>query len=305
MLLGELLAIISGVCFSLSIMIAQRGMREASASAGVTIGLFFNNIVYGLFILVIFGKTGLPPIAPLGVLFAVIGGVFGNIIGRTLNYQAVRRIGSARAISFSLVQTLFSFFFSVLILRESLDFWSVFGMGLMVGGVYWLSVEQVKRESMSNLSPSGNIAGNKRMSLGVVFALFAGLAYSGADLTRKMSVLILPSAVLTSALGGLAALFLQIIIVSSRQGWGEIKTLKRTTLGQLAASGTIGGLAVFSLNSALSYAPVVIVNSLYNIRVWIPIILGPLLLGREGKVSRTVAASTLLILTGTLIIIIK
>lgn len=306
MLIGEILAIISGVCFSLSIMVAQRGMREASASAGVTIGLFFNNIVYALFVLVMFGKTGLPPLTPLGVLFAAVGGIFGNIIGRTLNYQAVRRIGSARAVSFTLVQTLFSFLFSVLILSESLDFWSLTGMVLMVGGVYWLSLDQVKRERIqtpSDTSTSKLKPKLKPISLGVILALLAGFAYSVADLLRKMSVLILPSAILSSALGGLAAFLLQIIIVSWRQGWGEVKTLKKTTLLQLGLSGTIGGLAVLSLNTALSYSPIVIVNSLYNIRVWVPIIFGPLLLGKEGVVNKTVVASTFLILSGTLIII--
>lgn len=302
MLIGEILAIISGVCFSLSIMVAQRGMREASASAGVTIGLFFNNIVYALFVLVMFGKTGLPPLTPLGVLFAAVGGIFGNIIGRTLNYQAVRRISSARAVSFTLVQTLFSFLFSVLILSESLDFWSLTGMVLMVGGVYWLSLDQVKRERIQNPSETSTSKLNL-LSLGVIFALLAGLAYSVADLLRKMSVMILPSAILSSALGGLAAFLLQIIIFSRRQGWDEVKTLKKITLLQLGLSGTIGGLAILSLNTALSYAPIVIVNSLYNIRVWVPIILGPVLLGKEGIVTKTVVASTFLILSGTLIII--
>ncbi len=321
---GEILAIAAGCLFSISLMLSQLEMRQASVSAGVMLNLVFNNLVYGSFLVYVLYHQDLPVITFQGVIFAAGGGIAANVLGRTLNYQAVRRIGSARAVSLSLSQTLFAFLFSAVLLREIPEKMTIFGILLVIGGVFWLSREQVQRQTqtlqssgiMGSEASGGQQAGlsfnyqkNPKQSVtnyqGIIFALLAGLAFSGADLSRKLSLMIMPSAILSSALGGLAALIVQTFIFTWRSGWNEVKRLSRKTVWLLFGAGLVGGLAVLTLNAALSFSSIVIVNSLYNIRVWVPIVLGPLLLGTEGKITRVLVFSTLLILVGTLIIVLR
>lgn len=307
--MGEILAIAAGCFFSISLMLTQLGMRQASTSAGVMLNLVFNNLVYGSFLVYLLYHQDLPAITYQGVLFAAGGGIAANVLGRTLNYQAVRRIGSARAISLSLSQTLFAFLFSAVLLREIPENMTIFGILLVIGGVFWLSREQVQRQTrtlqsngiMGSEVPKKSVANYQ----GIILALLAGLAFSGADLSRKLSLTVMPSAILSSAIGGLVALVLQTFIFTWGNGWSEVRGLSRRTILLLFAAGLVGGLAVLTLNAALSYSSIVIVNSLYNIRVWVPIVLGPLLLGIEGKVTRVLVFSTLLILVGTLIIVLR
>ena len=317
--MGELLALAAGVCFSLATMLAQRGMKEASAAAGVFVGLVFNNIIYALLLGSQIWVQGVPIVTGEGFLYAVGGGLAGNVLGRTLQFSGVRRIGSARTLSLSLTQTLFGFFFSVLLLKEMPDHLTFMGIVIIVGGVYLLTREQVKTEktrtfvkalvnsdSLTN-GPEETVV-NKKLSLlapqtaGVIFALLCGLAYSVADLTRKLSLQTLPSPILTSAIGGISALLVQSITFGMRGGWREITGLKRQSLLFLISSGMINGLAVVFLNTAFGYTSLVVVNSLYNIRVWVPIVLGPLILGTEARINKIVVASTALILAGTLVI---
>ena len=144
--MGELLVIVSGVCFSTGTMLAQIGMRTASASAAVLIGLLMNNLFFILALLVAAKVQGLPPLNPEGVLFAAAGGVLGNILGRTLSLESVRRIGSARATSLVLTQNLFSLLFGVFLLGEVLGWISLTGIALVVSGIYWLARERVGGE---------------------------------------------------------------------------------------------------------------------------------------------------------------
>ncbi len=317
--MGELLALAAGVCFSLATMLAQRGMKEASAAAGVFVGLVFNNIIYALLLGSQIWVQGVPNVTGEGFLYAVGGGLAGNVLGRTLQFSGVRRIGSARTLSLSLTQTLFAFIFSVFLLKEMPDHLTFMGIVIIVGGVYLLTKEQITKEKTRTfdkvlLKSDGPTNGQeetavtKKLQLlsppvaGVIFALLSGLAYSVADLSRKLSLRSLPSPILTSAIGGISALLVHSITIGMRGGWQEITGLKRQSLFFLIGSGMINGLAVVLLNTAFGYASLVVVNSLYNIRVWVPIVLGPLILGTEARINKIVVASTAMILAGTLII---
>ena len=304
--MGEVLALTAGLCFSLSTMLTQRGMRQASASAGVMINLLVNNVIYAIFLGFLVSIWGLPTLNLAGVLYAVGGGIVGNVLGRYVYFSAVRRIGSARTILFTLTQTLFAFIWGIALLGEVLSLFSFLGIVLVVVGVYWLASEQVRRQSETS-SPvhSAENVKIKRVSPGVLLALTAGLVYSCTDLLRRMSVHLLPSAVMASAIGGLFALVLQTLIFTLRGGWKEIAQLNRSSLTNLAMGGAAGGLENLALNAALGHSPLVLVNSLYNIRVWIAIAIGPVLLGVDGKITKVLVSSTLLILGGTIIVMLK
>ncbi|GAB6174327.1 hypothetical protein JCM15765_38050 [Paradesulfitobacterium aromaticivorans] len=69
------------------------------------------------------------------------------------------------------------------------------------------------------------------------------------------------------------------------------------------ASGLTGGLAIIFLNSALARSPIVIVNVLYNTRVWFAIAISPLLLDVEGKITKVLVMDTVLMIIGTSLII--
>ncbi|GAB6174326.1 hypothetical protein JCM15765_38040 [Paradesulfitobacterium aromaticivorans] len=89
--------------------------------------MFFNNLLFAFFLVLTSQLEGLHTLNLEGVLYAVGGGLMGNVLGRTLNYQAVRRIGAARSISLSLSQTLVAFLFSVLLLGETVTLVSMLG----------------------------------------------------------------------------------------------------------------------------------------------------------------------------------
>ena len=139
---------------------------------------------------------------------------------------------------------------------------------------------------------------------GIFLSLTAALFFSGADLMRKLGLIWLSSAIMTSALGGMADLILQAL-VGACQGVGkEMGKLDRRTWSYLAGSGLFYSLAVITLNAALSLAPIAIVSALYSTRIWFVIAVGPLLLGAEERITRALVVSTLCILAGILLLIL-
>lgn len=302
--MGEFLAVIAGICFSMSTMLVQRGMRKATASAGVTVNLLMNNLLFGIMVLVMAGLQDLPPLNMQGVLFAAAGGVSGNLIGRTLSYLGVRRIGSARTTLLMLTQTLFSLVLGMMLLGEVLTWLSLLGVALVMVGVYWLAHERVQREAeVAATTENPAAARHKRVVQGMILAILAGLAYSAADLFRKAGLHALPSAILTSALGGVAAISAQLIVVTVQGGWRELIHLERTARKNFCLAGLVNGLAVVTLNTSLSYTPVAIVSALYSSRIWFIIAMGPVLLGAEEKITWVLVGSTALILAGVFTII--
>ncbi|KKM09809.1 hypothetical protein SY88_16565 [Clostridiales bacterium PH28_bin88] len=309
--MGELLAVAAGLCFSLNSILTQRGMRQATASAGVMVNLLVNNLVFGLFLVVTSNTGGLLTLSREGLLLAASGGVVANVLGRTLNYLAVARIGSARAIMLSLTQTLFALVFGVLLLGEVLNITSLVGLVLVVFGVYWLSGEKARQKGekarqkgeMAAAIEEPNTVFQRPSSVGMLLAVTSGLAYGGADLLRKLSLTESPSAVLTSAVGGLGALAVQSLVFTLQKGWRELVGMDREAFLNLALAGVTSGVAIIALNTALGFAPVVIVNALYNTRVWFAMAIGPVLLGGEERVTGTLVWSTLFILAGALIVI--
>lgn len=287
----------------MSTMLVQRGMRGGSAQAGVTVGIWMNNIVFIIAILLLAQNRGLPPLNATTIMMAAAGGVFGNLVGRTISYLGVQRIGSARTTSLMLSQTLFALLFGVVLLNELLSPLSLMGMALVVIGIYWLSQERVRREETAATSEENAQAIKRRVIEGMVLAVLAGLAYSGADLFRKVALLQLPSALYASAIGGVAALVVQTLLVTVKREWREIRLLERKTWIVFALAGFASSIAVITLNTALGMAPIAIVSALYSTRVWFVIAMSPVLLGKEEKLSWVLVVSTILILSGTLIII--
>lgn len=302
--MGEFFAITSGIFYALNTMFAQRGMRNASSSTAMMIDMSANLIIF-LAYLLITGNIFLSGLPRAGIFWSLIAGIFGAWLGRTLILEAVKRIGSPRSISLSLTQILFSFLLGRIILGEIINLASLSGVFLVVLGVFWLTRERANLApeiaAALNLSPT---AQKKFQLIGVFLAILAGLSFSGSDLFRKMGVGLINSPVMIAALGGVAAVIAQAMVVTYKGSWHEIIEIDHYCLKNLLISGVAGGLALIFVANALRHCPVVIVGALGSIKAWFAIVFSPLLLGKSENITISLVGSTFFIATGTMIILI-
>ncbi|MEL7564236.1 MAG: EamA family transporter [Dehalobacterium sp.] len=303
--MGEFFAIATGVFYALNTMFAQRGMRNASPSTAMMIDMSVNLLIYIIYLLItrslIFTNLSL-----YGIFCSVCAGISGAWLGRTLILKAVQRISSARAISLSLTQILFSFLLARIILYEVISLISMIGIILVAMSVFWLTQERsgTSVEHATTLD-SSLIELKKYRLLGIILAVAAGLAFGASDLFRRIGVISVNSPVMVAALGGIATVILQAIVVTYQGTWHRIRHIDHVSLKNLLLSGVSGGLAIIFVTNALRYSPVVIVSSLTCIKAWFAIAFSPLLLGQSEKITLSLVSSTLLIMIGTIIILLS
>jgi len=303
--MGELFAITAGVFYALNTILAQRGMKNASPSTAMMIDMSVNLVIY-IFYLLITGTLIINNLSPIGIFWSVCAGVLGTWLGRTLLLKSVKRINSARAISISLTQVLFSFLLARIILTEVINKASIIGIILVVLGVFWLSQERANTSCQVVATLDLDLNEQKKFRLtGMLLAVLAGLAFGGSDLLRRMGLNQIALPVMVAALGGVATVIVQAFIVTYQGTWNEIRNIDRVSLNNLLLSGVAGGLAIIFVTSALHYSPVAVVSSLTSVKAWFAIVCAPFLLGQAESISLSLIGSTFLIVMGAFLILLN
>ena len=145
---GIIYALIAGLFWGTSPVLVKRGLAHASVSAATLYQqgtILFTLICSAL----LEGDLFAGKIAPIAVLIFCITGVVGAYLGRTLFVKSVDQIGASRAQSLNNSSPLITVFLAALLLGEPLSPALLFGLVLIISGVFFVS------ERKSNGQPGG------------------------------------------------------------------------------------------------------------------------------------------------------
>lgn len=295
-MIGELAALASALAFGTNAVLARRFILAGGApEAGVLASIILNVVVYGLLALVAALRGGLPPIAPISIVWFILGGLAGTLVGRNLSFYSIQRLGASRSTTIRLSNVAFALVFGLLFLHELPRPAQIAGMAVVTLGLY----VSLQRFSRPPESAQGGLDG-----AGVLFALGGGAAFALGDIARRGGMVLTPSPVLGAAIGALAALIAHLT-------WSVFHAPARLPSGPTLYRGDLWGsaacttLAVLLLWIGLRNAQVAIVSVLYNLQVLVVLLVSPLLLRGREAITGSLVIGTGLALVGTALILLS
>jgi drug/metabolite transporter (DMT)-like permease len=291
--IGELAALASALAFGTNAVLARRFMLAGGApEGGVLVSIILNVIVYGALVFVVALRGGLPPIAPSSIVWFILGGLIGSLVGRNLSFYSIERLGPSRSTTIRLSNVAFALVFGLVFLRELPRPIQLAGIAVVTLGLY------VSLRPSGEASARGAIDGR-----GVIFALAGGAAFALGDIARRGGMVLTPSPILGAAIGAVAAL-------TAHLAWSIFHAPARFPSGaalrnaDMWGSATATTVAVLLLWTGLRYAPVAVCTVLYNLQVLVVLLMSPVLLRGQEAISASLVFGTGIALVGTALILL-
>lgn len=292
-MIGEVAALGAAVTFGLSTILARRFMVAVSPGAGVLVSIAANVVVFGALALAAAALGLLPPIHPASIALFAAGGLAGTLVGRNLSYVSLKRLGASLTVTVRLSNSAFSLLVGYLLLRELPRPLQVLGLVTVTAGL-WLSL----RSSSESPAPRrGHVD-----LLGVAIALASAAMFALGDTARRAGLHLTPSPVLGAAIGAVAALAGHLL-------WAQVHAPSRWPAGPLfrrfdvLGSALLNTAAILLLYVGLRHAPVAVVSVLYNLQVLVVLLLGPLILHGQERLTAWLVTGAVVALAGTVMIL--
>lgn len=287
-MLVELLALLSAFVFASSSIILKKGLRFSD----VTSAAFFSTIIQTII-------TWIPVLlfVPFNLLFNevallfVLSGVFVSFVGVQLTFIAVDRAGVSITYPIIATSPFYSTLAAVILLEEQITIFVGVGTILIVTGVFLLSYRK---------------EGSKEWEkIGIAAALLAAVVYAFSAIPRKVgfnmanapSFPILGIAIEMST--GLLCYSLYFAFLRKKPSFN------RKSLGFFSVYGLTITVSTLLILFALSFGKVLIVSPLYSTYPLFTLFLAHLFLGKIEKITPKVIIFTLLIVSGSTLIVIS
>lgn len=299
---GPVLALLSGVGFGLFQTVNRRTLR----SMDVYLSTFLLLVVSTLVLAAAAALTedlGLVLRTPWPALLSFCAAAFVHFfIGWTLLNASQKHIGAARTTLLLGTVPLFATIGAALALREIPSRPALAGVGLVMLGVYVLSVE---REAGPRLVAVGNPGAgtSTRGWRGLLYGLGAALCWSVSPIFIRQGLRQLPSPLLGLTFGLVPCVIAYAAGMLLRRNTVTVPP-SPATLGLKIVAGALVGLSQWGRWTALKLAPVGVVLALTQTSVPVVVILSPLVVGRHlERVTPRVWLGALVIVGGALILI--
>jgi len=294
--LGFLLAAGAAVLFGISRVFTRRGLLTTDVPVGILVSLM-PTIPLVLASNLLLGEPPRPLILQPEVLLLIIATAVLNVnLGRWLVYSSIKLVGAARASQIVALEVPFTAFFGAVLLGETLSVRVAIGTVIVFLGILFVALS---RPSASPLrSTSGRDFGQ-----GVALALAGAVLWSLAFITARVSAQGWGSPVAAALLSLVLATLIQGIIVAGLRGFPVISKVNRGELSALLASGATTGIATLLYFSALRSLPVVLASPILNLSPLVATVLSFLLIQKMERVNRMVVLATLLVATGSYLVI--
>ena len=155
--LGELAGLLSACAWGATGIIIRAYLGAVPA---VAVNTLRNSMSAAAFILVWFGFSSRAPIPQAAVIFLSASMIVGLVVGDSLYFEALKRIGVARAMPISMGYPVMTSLLAALLLGERLTAMSVIGMLATLVGVYLVAMPAADvARALSQQPVSGHWAG--------------------------------------------------------------------------------------------------------------------------------------------------
>ena len=304
--LGSLLAFGALALFATNIIVTRFAMRRLAIDAGFLIAVAINVIFAALVTGVGFALRG-EPLRVEAYAFAMfaLAGVFTTWLGRWFFFEAVARLGAARASTFQVSSPLFTALVAWAFLGERLSATTAAAMVTVVYGLYVVGAPPGRAaRTVATGSPTRRITA--LAGAGLMVGLGSSLAYAIGNVLRGAAIHRSPEPALGALLGAITGIALHAAFNRSR---GKLAALLRAAdrrgVALYAASGALTITAQMLTIASMSYIPVSIAAL---ITLCTPVFVIPashLLFGHEERMTARVLVGTALALAGIAVIVVR
>ncbi|MFD0675704.1 MULTISPECIES: EamA family transporter [unclassified Paenibacillus] len=307
--MGELLAILSLLMFSLNVIVTKTASGRLSLDVGFMISISVNVLFsFGLFIIRLVVDSDPLEFHNLGFLMFAASGVFASYLGRSLYFDSIARLGPSKASTFMVSSPLFTFLMAWLFLDETLSYWESLGVVVVLLGLFVVSYNPSRKYAAAGQHgevalPLSEVSKWQRwrglVQPGAALALLGAVSYALGNITRGTAIQDWNEPVLGGLLGALTGVILQFIfnkkvrhIISSLHNADSKAVRLYVISGVLTISAQIAHIA------AMHYIPVSIATLITTAQPLLVIPLSYFLLKNQEGINIRIIAGSLLVLLG-------
>ena len=311
--MGEFLAILSLVTNSLNIVLTKVASERANHQLGflisVTVNVLFASLLFGIQFL--YQQESIDW-NTLGFFLFLSTGFFNIFLGRWTFFDAIIKLGPAKASAFQVSNPLFTFLIAWIFLGELLTPVNLIGIILSLFGLFLLSyVPQAFQKRTAVIPPEDNVGGieqkqamsakrinvKKLVQSGVFLALLSAASYGTGNVFRGIAVQNWNEPILGSLIGSAFGMILHVVFSSTGKDIrSQLKRSDRVGVILFAMSGILTTSAHVTVISAMHHIPISIANLIF---MSTPVIVIPLsyfvLKNKEGITIRTIVGSVMIL----------
>ncbi len=186
--LGELLGLIAAVIWATS----NTLLRMQTVRLGAVAVNFWRCVVTIPFFIILFlivrDPGTLRDLAPLTILYIVLGVCIGMVTGDTLQYHAIKLIGVSRSMPISGCFPLFTVFFAWLLNGEPIRVQVLGGAVVVMLGVLLISLPKRRPARIGIIAAPAPVAVDRTNATGIVFSLIAAICWSLSTVVQSKAL---------------------------------------------------------------------------------------------------------------------
>lgn len=277
----EFYALIAAFSFGLSHVLVRKAMKN-STPVTATVSVAAVQVVF-LSCILVFNP---PAINWIAIAYFIIAGFLAAIMGRTLNYLSIDKLGVPISSSLTGTNPIFAMIISVMFLGEKTSLAIITGSILVVTGVGIISGSG----NYSELKPSDMVA-----------PLASAFFYGASSAVRKVGLNILSESVLGAMVGALTGLVAYPLILNLIGRTGEFR-LSVKTLPSLVTSGVAVSVAWIGMFMATQLGSVGVVSAIVGSNPLFSLFLSALFLKNSERITAQVVVGSILIVVSVVLI---
>lgn len=308
--MGEMLAILALICFSLNILVTNLASVKLKMASGFFIALIGNMVCGGILFSaqLVLRSEGFVWNSQ-GFIVFLLAGLFSTYIGRRLFFETIALMGPAKASSFQVSNPLFTVIIAWIFLNESLTLIGIISVVVVVFGLILISyvptqskkTKGIKRKKLSLLTIMKQLVVSS-----VGLALISGVSYAVGNVLRGIAIRDWDEPIMGAIIGSLLGIIIQLLTSkNARSVFSQFKEFDRIGIRLYMASGFLTMAAQTLVIASMLYIPVSIANL---ITLSTPAIVTPisyfLLKNQEGLTKRTVTGIVLVLFGISTIVIV-
>jgi uncharacterized membrane protein len=277
----EFFALLAAFGFGLNAVLVRKGMRESSP---VTATLVIAAVqVTILSVLLLFDP---PEFNWFAVMYFILAGFMAAILGRTMNYLSIDKLGVPISTSLTGTNPLFAMIIAVIFLEERVSILTILGSLLIVTGIALMSGwgEEKQLEARE-----------------LVIPLASAFFYALSSVVRKIGLNILPETLFGAAVGAATSLLAYPILLRILGKSGELR-LSKNSIPWLIGGGIATSCAWIGMFTATQMGSVSVVSAIIGANPLFGLILSAWMLKETEKITKQIVAGSVLIVAAVIII---
>ena len=302
------LALLALMGFGSAAIFARVGMQTVGAPTVTIISLCFSFLASGILALV-FAVADFGSLPPALLAWCLMLGAFNFLGGRNLSFQAIGRIGAARAGAIVGTSAVFASILAITLTGERPHWIVLAGTLVVVAGLTTAlgkNLLESGRRGAASPAAAHPAAGAGRPGRAALTGYLMAFGAAGCYGTTNVVVKQLTEDVSPLVVSTISLLFgaLMVAPVAGRQAAGRLREARRTPgfLFFAALSGLAAATGVNCTYFALQRAEVVIIAPIVSANPLFTLILAAIFLSRQENVTRWLAVGTAIAVAGVMLV---